>query len=363
MRKYLQWVISIAVSAIAFWLAFRGVQVAEVADTLRTANYFYVLPALVCIVVGLMARALSWQTILGRKVPFWRAFTALNEGYLLSNVLPFRLGELGRAYLVSRPLKGVFDNRGLSTSQAFSSVIVERMIDLCMIVVLFATVLPLVAGLAWARAAAVLAVMISVAGMGGLFALTLNRALVLRFARWLMGHVRLPWFNAARWETRVVAFLDGLAALRDWRRFALAALASATAWVSASLCAWILMFAFLPAPTLPMGFFVLVISGLGVALPSAPASMGVFEASVVLALSAFKVDGSVAFTFALIFHALNFGMTSVLGAAALGREGETLSHLAQAARGLMSGAEREAALVGAPRPNESVDPSSRSAPE
>jgi len=356
MRKYLQWVISIAVSAIAFWLAFRGVQVAEVADTLRTANYFYVLPALACIVVGLMARALSWQTILGRKVPFWRAFTALNEGYLLSNVLPFRLGELGRAYLVSR-------NRGLSTSQAFSSVIVERVIDLCMIVVLFATVLPLVAGLAWAREAAVLAVVISVAGMGGLFALTLNRALVLRLARWVMGQVRLPWFNAARWETRVVAFLDGLAALRDWRRFALAALASATAWVSASLCAWILMFAFLPAPTLPMGFFVLVISGLGVALPSAPASMGVFEASVVLALSAFKVDGSVAFTFALIFHALNFGMTSVLGAVALGREGETLSHLAQAARALMSGAEREAALAGAPRPNESGDPLSRSAPE
>jgi uncharacterized protein (TIRG00374 family) len=356
MRKYLQWAISIAVSAIAFWLAFRGVQVAEVADTLRTANYFYVLPALACIVVGLMARALSWQTILGRKVPFWRAFTALNEGYLLSNVLPFRLGELGRAYLVSR-------NRGLSTSQAFSSVIVERVIDLCMIVVLFATVLPLVAGLAWAREAAVLAVVISVAGMGGLFALTLNRALVLRLARWVMSHVRLPWFNAARWETRVVAFLDGLAALREWRRFALAALASATAWVSASLCAWILMFAFLSAPTLPMGFFVLVISGLGVALPSAPASMGVFEASVVLALSAFKVDGSVAFTFALIFHALNFGMTSVLGAVALGREGETLSHLAQAARALMSGAEREAALAGAPRPNESGDPLSRSAPE
>jgi len=356
MRKYLQWAISIAVSAIAFWLAFRGVRVAEVADTLRTANYFYVLPALACIVVGLMARALSWQTILGRKVPFWRAFTALNEGYLLSNVLPFRLGELGRAYLVSR-------NRGLSTSQAFSSVIVERVIDLCMIVVLFATVLPLVAGLAWAREAAVLAVVISVAGMGGLFALTLNRARVLRLARWVMGHVRLPWFNAARWETRVVAFLDGLAALRDWRRFALAALASATAWVSASLCAWILMFAFLPAPTLPMGFFVLVISGLGVALPSAPASMGVFEASVVLALSAFKVDGSVAFTFALIFHALNFGMTSVLGAVALGREGETLSHLAQAARALTSGAEREADPAGAPRPNESGDPLSRSAPE
>jgi uncharacterized protein (TIRG00374 family) len=363
MRKYLQWAISIAVSVVAFWLAFRGVQVAEVADTLRTANYFYILPALACIVAGLMARALSWQTLLGQKVPFWRAFTALNEGYLLSNVLPFRLGEFGRAYLVCRPLKGGLADRHLSTTQAFSSVLVERVIDLCMIVVLFATVLPLVAGLAWAREAAVLAVVISVAAMGGLFALTLNRALVLRLANWVMGHVRFPWFNAARWETRVVAFLEGLAALRDRRRFALAACASAMAWVSASLCAWFLLFAFLPAPTLPMGFFVLVISGLGVALPSAPASMGVFEASVVLALSAFQIDKNVAFTFALIFHALNFGMTTLFGTLALGREGETLSHLAQAARALTSGAEREAEPAGAPRPNESGDPLSRSAPE
>ncbi len=354
MRKYLQWAISIAVSVIAFWLAFRGVQVAEVADTLRTANYFYVLPALACIVAGLMARALSWQTILGRKVPFWRAFTALNEGYLLSNVLPFRLGELGRAYLVSR-------NRGLSTSQAFSSVIVERVIDLCMIVVLFATVLPLVAGLAWAREAAVLAVVISVAGMGGLFALTLNRALVLRLARWGLGLIRFRWFDAAQWETRVIAFLDGMSALRDWRRFAIAAFGSAMAWVAAGAGAWLLLFSFLPSPTLPMGFFVLVISGLGVALPAAPASMGVYEASVVLALSAFRVEGSTAFTYAVACHGLYFGTTSLLGALALGREGETLTHLAQAARALMNGAEREAVPVGAPRPNENGD--SLSSPE
>jgi uncharacterized protein (TIRG00374 family) len=345
----LQWVISIAVSAVAFWLAIRGVQVAEVADTLRTANYFYVLPALACIVVGLMARALSWQTILGRKVPFWRAFTALNEGYLLSNVLPFRLGELGRAYLVSR-------NRGLSTSQAFSSVIVERVIDLCMIVVLFATVLPLVAGLAWAREAAVLAVVISVAGMGGLFALALNRALVLRLARRGLGLIRFRWFDAAKWETRVIAFLDGTSALRDWRRFAVAAFGSAMAWVAAGVGAWLLLFSFLPSPTLPMGFFVLIISGLGVALPAAPASMGVYEASVVLALSAFRVEGSAAFTYAVASHGLYFGTTCLLGALALGREGETLTHLAQAARALMNGAEREAVPLGAPRPTENGDP-------
>jgi hypothetical protein len=105
-----------------------------------------------------------------------------------------------------------------------------------------------------------------------------------------------------------------------------------------------------------MGFFVLIISGLGVALPAAPASMGVYEASVVLALSAFRVEGSTAFTYAVACHGLYFGTTSLLGALALGREGETLTHLAQAARALMNGAEREAVPVGAPRPDENGDP-------
>ncbi len=356
MRKYVQWVVSLTISGIAFGLAFRGVHLAEVADTLRNANYFYVLPALLFIFVGLLTRALSWQTILGRKIPFWRAFAALNEGYLLSNVLPFRLGELGRAYLVSRPLKGVFDNRDLGTTQAFSSVLVERVIDLCMIVALFATVLPLVVGLAWAREAAITAIIVSVVAMGGLFALTLNRALALRLARWGLGLIRFRWFDAARWETRVIAFLDGLSALRDWRRFALAAFGSAMAWVSASVGAWFLLFAFLPTPALPMGFFVLIISGLGIALPSAPAAMGVFEASVVLALSAFRVESSTALAYAVTYHALHFGLTSILGAVALAREGETLSHLAQAARGLMNATEREPAPVGASHPNESGDP-------
>jgi uncharacterized protein (TIRG00374 family) len=348
MRKYFQWVISLAVSVAAFWLAFRGVRVAEVAEALRTANYFFVLPALAFIFVGLLARALSWQTILGRRVPFWRAFAALNEGYLLSNVLPFRIGELGRAYLVSR-------NRGLSTTQAFSSVLVERAIDLGMIVALFITQLPLVLGLTWAREAAVVAGLISGVALGGLFGLTLIRDWMLRFVRWGLGHIRFRWIDAARWEMRAISFLDGMAALRDPRRFTIAAIASATAWGAASISAWFLLFAFLPNPTPTMGFFVLIISGLGIALPSAPASMGVFEASVALALSAFDVERSAALTYAVTYHALHFGLTTAIGMIALSREGESLSHLAQAARGLRNAAEREAAPVGAPRPKENGD--------
>jgi len=345
-RKSAQWVVGIVISLIALGLAFRGVQLPEMVEALRKAKYVYALPALAFIIVGLFARALSWRTILGRKIPYGRVFSALNEGYFLSNVLPLRLGEFGRAYLVSR-------NQNLSATQALSSVLVERVIDLCMIVVLFVAVLPQVLGVAWAREAALAAGLLSVAAMGGLFALTLNQSLALRLVQWGFSRVRWRRFDAARWEARLAAFLNGMEAMRDWRRLTLAASGSALAWVSASVGAWLLLFAFLPAPTLAMGFFVLIISGLGVALPSAPAAMGVFEASIVAALSAFGVEGSVAFTYALTYHALHFGVTCALGSLALAREGETLAHLAQAAQALVSAPGREAGSAPAPRPVES----------
>jgi len=348
-RKLTQWTIGLVISAAALALAFRGVRLAEMAEALQRARYIYILPTLALFLVGLLARALSWQVILGGRVAFWRAFTALNEGYFLSNVLPFRLGELGRAYLVSR-------NHDLSTTRALSSVLVERVIDLCMIVVLFVTVLPQVLGLAWAREAALVAGLLSAAAIGGLLALTHNRALTLRLTRSVFGRIRFAWFSATRWEKRMAALLDGMEAVRDWRRLALAACGSALAWISASVGAWVLLFAFFPAPTLPMGFFVLIISGLGVALPSAPAAVGVFEASTVAALSAFGIEGSAAFTYALTYHALHFGITCLIGAIALAREGETLTHLAQAAQALMSGEAREAIPQALERSNNGPPP-------
>ncbi len=323
MRKSAQWVVGSAISVLALALAFRGVQVGEMAEALRTARFIYLVPAIGFIFLGQLARALSWQTILGRQIPYGRVFGVLNIGYLLNNILPFRLGEVGRAYLITR-------NQNFKTSHALSSVLVERVIDLSIVVIMFAALLPVAAGVPWAREAAFTAVVVSVVALSGLFIVTHNRALALRLFRWGSGLVPL----AKRLEPQLLAFLDGMDALHDWRRFALAASASAVAWLCAGLAAWILLFTYaVSAPSLAMGFFVLVISALGVALPSAPASMGVFEASAVAALSAFGVTGAVALTYALTFHAVVLGVTMFLGALALAQEGETLAHLAQSAQG------------------------------
>ncbi len=328
MRRGIQWAIGLLISAVAFWLAFQGVRLDELAATLSAANYLWLAPALGLIGLGLWARAHSWRALLGQAIPFPRFLSALSLGYLLNNVLPFRLGEVGRAYALTR-------GQPLSATAALSSVLVERLIDLCVLVGLFVGFLPLVAGLAWARNALWVAGAITVAGLGTLFVLARSRERLMLLVRWVLDRMTWLWFSAEHIEALVVKFLDGIAALQQPRRFLAATGFSFLAWLTAGLSAWCILNMFPLAASLPMAFFMLVVSGLAIALPAAPGNLGVWQYAVVLALGVFDVPPGPALGVALIHHLSNYLLTSLLGGLALAREGETLSHLAQSARTLL----------------------------
>ena len=328
MRRSVQWVIGLLVSAIALWLAFRDVNLAELARSLASANYLYLPLSAFFILLGQVFRAKSWQTLLGQHLPFASVFSALNAGYLLNNLLPLRLGELGRAYLISRSHK-------FSAAQALSSVLVERVIDLCMLVGMLAAFVPLAVGLTGRPVAVAAAFLLPVLGLSFLFVVSRRPKWMLRLLRWAIGLLARLWSNAGRVEEIFHSFVDGMAALHDSRRFWSAVAWSGTAWASAGLSTWLMLRAFVPAASVEMGFFTLVVVGLGIAVPSAPGAIGVWQAAAVAALSAFRVEKTLALSFGLVNHLANFALLSLLGAFALAREGETLAHLAQSARTLV----------------------------
>jgi hypothetical protein len=328
MRRTLQWIVSLLISAVALAWAVRDVRLADLSLALSAANFGYLAPALAVILVGQMARARSWQTLLGRGVPFSQAFGALNAGYLLNNVLPFRLGELGRAYLVSRSGR-------LTTSQALSSVLLERVIDLSVIVGMLSAFVPLVSGLVGGPAAVVLIFLLPAVALTGLLVVARKPAWLMRWVRWGAGLLTRLWGGAARLEALISAFLDGLGALQDWRRLATAATFSALAWACAGFSAWLVLQAFDASAGLAMAFFMLVITGLSIAVPSAPGSLGVWQAAGVAALAVFGRTGALALSMTLTHHLVNYLSTSLMGAVALAQAGESLSHLARSARVLV----------------------------
>jgi len=75
---------------------------------------------------------------------------------------------------------------------------------------------------------------------------------------------------------------------------------------------------------------ILVLSQIGIRLPSSPGSIGVLHYASVLALSLFGVDRSMALGFGVILHLLTYLPASLLGLLFLARSGYSLRRLRQA---------------------------------
>ena len=83
----------------------------------------------------------------------------------------------------------------------------------------------------------------------------------------------------------------------------------------------------LPSAPLWAGAFVGAILALGAAIPSAPASLGVYEASMVAALVVLGSSEANALAYAFIMHFLSFVSVGVFGIWGLIREGQSLRSL------------------------------------
>ena len=83
-----------------------------------------------------MLRAWRWQALLAPigRARFRTAFRTTVIGFAATFLLPARVGEVLRPYLLAR-------QEGLNAAAAFATVIVERLLDLCTVLLLFALAL------------------------------------------------------------------------------------------------------------------------------------------------------------------------------------------------------------------------------
>ena len=98
-------------------------------------------------------------------------------------------------------------------------------------------------------------------------------------------------------------------------------------WGVAYLQLQLLLRAFFPEAQPYWGLFILGAFALGIATPSTPGALGVFELVIVGAISVFINDPSRAAAFALVDHLFNYLFTGLIGIYALSKEGQSLSDL------------------------------------
>jgi uncharacterized protein (TIRG00374 family) len=126
---------------------------------------------------------------------------------------------------------------------------------------------------------------------------------------------------------RVAAFFDGLAIITDAQLFLRALGWEFINWAVSTLEYYLFLRAFFPHPSPLWVLFALGVGALGIAAPSSPGAIGVFEAALVGALAVFGVDVSPATAFALTVHITSYIITGLLGGYGLYKDGESLSSL------------------------------------
>ncbi|MFN8499381.1 MAG: lysylphosphatidylglycerol synthase transmembrane domain-containing protein [Anaerolineae bacterium] len=320
--------IGLALSVVCLYIAFRGIDLIALSAALTHANYVYLIPAVGLVVVTLVLRAYRWGMLFypDRPPRLGRLFSALSIGYLISTILPARLGDVVRAALVG-------EGKGPKFAQALSTVVVERLLDMFSIIVILLVLLPYVdlspvierSALTIAAALVAAFVILIIASWQRVRAVALLRLVLLR----------VPRLNADVWAKRFAGLLDGLSVLRAPVQLLKVALMSLVIWgVGGVLFNYLALRAFnldatlaQPWSGLAAAAFVQVVVALGAAVPSSPGYVGVYHASVILALSAFGVPQTEALAFALVSHAVNFGALIVIGAVCLWREGLSLDQL------------------------------------
>ncbi len=261
------------------------------------------------------ARAATSRVLLANRPTFGDSFLALMEGYLINNILPFRLGELGRAYFLGR-------RSGTGIFYTLPAIVIERAYDLAFAAILVVGTLPFVlADVSWARPAALGTLGMVVAGLFSFYLLARGRNVVReRVERFLARSPRLA--DAAL--PRLDSFLSGLSVLTDFRRFLLSLSWLAVAWLALALSQYVLLRGFVPQALPLYSTFALGISSFGGAIPSAPSSLGVYEGAIVVALAVFDIPNSLALAYAITHHVAHLLYSGLVGLIGLNREGENL---------------------------------------
>jgi len=281
-------------------------------------------------------RSIRWRLILrdqdGRPCPWLPLWHATTIGFMANNLLPARAGEVARAYVASRQLPVRF-------STALASIAVERVFDALVMLGLMAVA---IAAPSFPAHAAVNGRSLSAiaASAAALFAVLLIMAFLMvhRPAPWLALLARiarrlLPARAAERVIHAAEGLIAGLAVLKSPGRFAGVVFWSLVLWIKNAAAFAICFRAFGLDVPLEAALLLQGIIGFGVAVPSTPSFIGVFEAATLLTLQLYGVNSSLAVSYALTYHLTTFLPITLLGLWSLSRLHIRLRDLNTAAAG------------------------------
>ena len=335
----------------------------QVVETFRRANYLCLIPAVGFIGVLYLLRVVRWQLLLRpiKRVGMSSAASATCIGFMSNNILPARLGEIIRPYVLHR-------REDVSFGHAFATVGAARVFDLVglSILLLITWVLmtahaPGAQDRAQASARAetsveltetaadleagetartirtiwrVGTVFVGVAAVGCvvLIGLALFPRPLLRMGELCTQILPAAWREAANRFLRSIT--EAMRFVKDWKGVMLAVVYSVGVWVAQGLSTYVLALGLGVNLGVAGAFFVVIAVAVAVALPQAPGYIGPFQLAAAVAAEAFQAGAAEAQALALLMWLVNVLPITLVGLGFLWHEGLKLGDLTAASRAL-----------------------------
>lgn len=313
--KRWQFILGLLISAVFLFFALRGLDFQEVWSVLQTAEYFWLLPAILVYFFGLWLRALRWKIFLDpiNNIKTGKIFSTVCIGYMGNNIYPARLGELLRAYILKKEEK-------IAVSTSLATIIIERIFDGIVMLGFILLNLSVVSQMShsadirqtiqtvstWA------AILFTVAFILFIFSAVFPDVFSNIFRKFF--GILLPKKASKTVQKIINTFFTGVQSLSSPVSTIYALMLTIAIWLLETVFYWIIMLAF----PFQVSFGTLMLMNgflnLFTIIPSSPGYIGTFDAPGIALLSALGIDHQFAAGYTLLLHAVLWLPVTLAGA-------------------------------------------------
>jgi len=295
-------IIGFFISLMLLYLSLRGIHFNDIYIILKNADYRFIFLPTIFIFLAALFSSIKWSMIAGSSVKIKNTFTALIIGLFINNVLPARIGEVARGYVLSR-------KEGLSFSFALSTVLVDRLFDLIGLLIITFVFFPK-QGMPHQVSKAIYMLIIVLTLCIIIFVLLSNKKTAGLIAGWLHAVQRPVFIKISK---RLMEIQENLSRIKSP--------ATTIYYIFIAFVQWLCMSSALYFVALTIGIsisffsipFICALLNMGLAVPSSPGYIGVYQFILVYLLAIFDIPKSQGFTASILFHASWYIPYNILG--------------------------------------------------
>lgn len=321
--------VGMAISLFFLVLLFRKIDFDKLLLAFSDMDYRYLVPAVIITFVSYYFRAVRWKYLLLPIKPtaMRNLFPATIIGYMANNILPARLGEFVRAYVLGQKEK-------IETSAVFATLVVDRLFDgftvlLILLITFFNVKLP--AGMEDVQHGLELGgyVTLAIYVLVVAFLIGLKKRTV--WTIHAVGVLLKPF--PAKVSEKVIpllgSFISGIRLSSKPLEILILLITSFAVWATSIWPLHLLLQSF--GIFLPVygSMFIMVFLVFAVMVPASPGYVGTYHAACVYGLMAFNIPKEQSLSVALVIHGSSFFPVIIAGFYYLWRDNVSLKNISE----------------------------------